>query len=270
MSAFTRKAKNPIPGYDDWDLWLRCDSCGREVLVYEHETDRLSIHNYIHSHGWRTRKTGDKWENLCPDCKDEKKQRETDCMNDIEQRFFDALMQELFKPEEIDSALMEFEFDNCVDIVHSPSKYSAIIEEIRAQWAYKIYRADFLIKTNWTPQYRLRDFIVEIDGQEYHKTKAQRQEDYERERFFQKNGYAVIRFTGSEVFTDARRCAKETLAIVKNEFNATQTVSLAYNLDFLEWIYANAKHTKQRKEIVHFIQDLFERRKKDFQRKSVV
>ncbi len=55
--------------------------------------------------------------------------------------------------------------------------------------------------------------IVEIDGQEYHKTKEQRDHDYKRERYLQKQGFIAVRFTGTEVFLDARNCIIEMLKI---------------------------------------------------------
>lgn len=193
MSAFIRKTKNPIPGYDDWDLWLRCDSCGREVLVYEHQADRLLIHGYIHSNGWRTRKTGDKWENLCPDCKDGKKQRETDCMNSIENRFAAALCAEC----------------NVFSFEDMPNEEEHCLSLCEPQKPMGIYIVDFYMEDASNNK-----FVVEIDGHESHKTKQQRYEDYVRERWLQKQMITVIRFTGSEIFVDAKKCAKECLEII--------------------------------------------------------
>lgn len=55
--------------------------------------------------------------------------------------------------------------------------------------------------------------LIEIDGYEYHKTKEQREYDYKRERYFLRQGYCVIRFTGTEVFLDSDGCVKEMLEI---------------------------------------------------------
>lgn len=70
------------------------------------------------------------------------------------------------------------------------------------------------------PPYRL-DFAVigdriaiEIDGHDYHKTKEQRTHDAARDRFLQREGWRVMRFTGSEVFQNAERCVQEVLALL--------------------------------------------------------
>lgn len=65
------------------------------------------------------------------------------------------------------------------------------------------YKVDFLYG----------DCVVELDGHEYHKTKEQRDYDYKRERYLQKSGYIVIRFTGTEVFLDARKCVMDMVYI---------------------------------------------------------
>lgn len=56
--------------------------------------------------------------------------------------------------------------------------------------------------------------LIEVDGHEFHKTKEQRDKDYKRERYFQKEGYVVVRFTGTEVFLDALSCAGDAWEIV--------------------------------------------------------
>lgn len=86
--------------------------------------------------------------------------------------------------------------------------YDAFIDEyepdiIQAQVPIGIYVADFvLFKEFFIPS------VIEIDGHDWHKTKEQRFADYQKERFFMKNGYMVIRFMGSEVFVDSKGCAE--------------------------------------------------------------
>lgn len=55
--------------------------------------------------------------------------------------------------------------------------------------------------------------VIELDGHDYHKTKEQRDHDYKRERYLQKLGYIVIRFTGTEVFLDDRKCVVDMVNI---------------------------------------------------------
>jgi len=77
------------------------------------------------------------------------------------------------------------------------------------------YRADFLIV------YRVSDpklksgmqismSIVECDGHDFHeKTKDQARKDKRRDRFFQAKSLPVLRFTGSEIYSDCIQCVNE-------------------------------------------------------------
>lgn len=67
------------------------------------------------------------------------------------------------------------------------------------------FRADFAIPS--------KDIAIEIDGHEYHKTKEQRTSDAKRERALQKEGWQVIRFTGSEVFANCDKCVREVMVL---------------------------------------------------------
>ena len=54
--------------------------------------------------------------------------------------------------------------------------------------------------------------IIECDGHDFHeKTKEQAKRDKERDREFQKLGYRVFHYTGSEVWNDTYKCAVEVL-----------------------------------------------------------
>lgn len=60
------------------------------------------------------------------------------------------------------------------------------------------YTVDFLIEV-----YEKKYIVIECDGHEFHeKTKEQAKHDKERDRFLQKEGYPVYRFTGSEIFNN--------------------------------------------------------------------
>lgn len=57
-----------------------------------------------------------------------------------------------------------------------------------------------------------RKMVVECDGHDYHeRTKEQAASDKSRDRRLQAAGWLVFRFTGSEIFRDARACADEVL-----------------------------------------------------------
>jgi len=64
------------------------------------------------------------------------------------------------------------------------------------------YRLDFAF-----PDVKLG---VEIDGKEYHHTKQQLANDKKRQNHLKQAGWDIIRFTGSQVFNRAHKCASET------------------------------------------------------------
>lgn len=92
-------------------------------------------------------------------------------------------------------------------------------EEFRKQLSYKItpqaqigrYRVDFLIDVNSGIsglKHATDNVVVECDGHEFHeKTQAQAIRDKTRDRELQRLGYSVIRFSGSEIWKDAKKCA---------------------------------------------------------------
>ena len=67
------------------------------------------------------------------------------------------------------------------------------------------------------------DIAVEADGHAFHeKTPGQARRDRTRERLIAALGYRVLRFTGSEINGDAKRCAMEVLSQIMD----FQTASL--------------------------------------------
>lgn len=77
--------------------------------------------------------------------------------------------------------------------------------KLETQKVVGVYKVDFGFGLFW----------VEIDGHEHHKTKEQREKDYSRERYLQKEGYYIIRFMGTEVFLDAEKCVWEMVEIMR-------------------------------------------------------
>lgn len=69
------------------------------------------------------------------------------------------------------------------------------------------YRVDFIDES--------RKLIVELNGHENHKSKEDRTYDAKRDRKLQREGYIVIRFTGSEIHNDPPACAEEVLQTIK-------------------------------------------------------
>lgn len=74
------------------------------------------------------------------------------------------------------------------------------------------YRADIFISCvveTRGERKRLR-LVVECDGHDHHDlTKDQARRDRQRDRWMLANGFAILRFTGSEIFNDPFRCADE-------------------------------------------------------------
>jgi len=105
-------------------------------------------------------------------------------MNQIEQRFYDAFIAELSGRKDI---------------------------TIEDQIPIGNYRVDFVVNG---------EFIVEIDGHEYHKTVDQREVDYCRERRLQHLGYTVVRFTGTEVYNCPSHCAMEAAMLITDLLHA--------------------------------------------------
>jgi len=83
----------------------------------------------------------------------------------------------------------------------------------------KKYRVDFLVVIGLSKDRKgkLYNFVIECDGHDFHeKTKLQAKRDKQRDRHLTASGYHVIRFTGSEIWADPRKCAKETRDMILN------------------------------------------------------
>jgi len=71
------------------------------------------------------------------------------------------------------------------------------------------YRVDFLVDSR---------LIVEIDGYLYHRASRQQViNDYKRDRYLTAQGYAVMRFSGYEVWDDAWACVAEVKAFLADD-----------------------------------------------------
>lgn len=75
-----------------------------------------------------------------------------------------------------------------------------------------VYKADFYIeriKENMDTDKTLRlthPIVIECDGHDYHSSKEQMQYDYNRENNLKLAGYNVIRFTGSQIYSNPKQC----------------------------------------------------------------
>jgi very-short-patch-repair endonuclease len=74
------------------------------------------------------------------------------------------------------------------------------------------YRVDFMLAMFFSADEPLGLVAVECDGHDFHeKTKEQAARDKARDRDLQMRGIQVFRYTGSEIWRDARACADEIL-----------------------------------------------------------
>jgi very-short-patch-repair endonuclease len=102
---------------------------------------------------------------------------------------------------------------------------------------YKVgkYKVDFLVYQNGIgPEDILSPVIVELDGHQFHdKDKHQRSYEKARDRYFVKQGYKVVHYTGSDVVKDPFKVAHEVLSMVGcyvgsgvDEYDAKNPLSL--------------------------------------------
>ena len=134
-------------------------------------------------------------------------------MNQIETKFYDSFV-----------GILERGFviyqDQKIDIDYNEEWYSIqfnkdeILFQIEAQpnkFYFNGYIPDFAIYMN----NMISGFVIEIDGYEWHeKTKEQVKADKEKDRTYLKNCFIPIRFTGSEVYHNAKRCVDEVFEIL--------------------------------------------------------
>jgi very-short-patch-repair endonuclease len=112
-----------------------------------------------------------------------------------------------------------FDLENSYRIIATSERLNFCIGSIVNQYPIKIgeknYKVDFIINTLDCSTQKQLSFIIECDGHDFHeKTSEQVRKDKERERNFIKNGYILIRFSGSEIFKDYTKCASEAFDII--------------------------------------------------------
>lgn len=88
----------------------------------------------------------------------------------------------------------------------------------------KRYVVDFLIdgydiwdkNLQMSVRYSLKKrLIIELDGKDYHSSKEQMNYDYQRENDLKLAGYDIMRFTGSQIFTDVFGCLDKVYEYIK-------------------------------------------------------
>lgn len=93
---------------------------------------------------------------------------------------------------------------------------------IAAQVPYFNYTLDFYVYAIGPD--REVQIDVECDGHDFHDaTKAQAMRDRRRDRFVQRGGFEVLRFTGSEIANNADGCVAEIVAHIRPLFIKDET-----------------------------------------------
>lgn len=137
------------------------------------------------------------------------------CASPIEQIFYIAYIFYVLKFEDIK--------------VDDYSLSFLLLEEICSQytiiWEDKKYNVDFVLdfsRKNKNGEYiypfiKKLKYAIELDGFDYHSSKQQMNYDYERENNLKIQGYNVIRFTGSQLYTNPYKCIYNLIKIIIND-----------------------------------------------------
>lgn len=112
------------------------------------------------------------------------------------------------------------EYDSRADVLLPPSGSIEHVEcppiagfYIWPQIKIGSYRVDFVCGCSEMGRYSY--CIVECDGHDWHeRTKEQAARDKARDRYLASRGFAVLRFTGSEVFADPRSVVNEVFQLL--------------------------------------------------------
>lgn len=92
-------------------------------------------------------------------------------------------------------------------LINEPAADSVMASQV----VWMQYTVDFAFITRRPPK-GYAAIIVECDGHDFHeKTKEQARKDKSRDRQFQKNGFLVLRFTGSEIWKSPETCLCDVL-----------------------------------------------------------
>lgn len=110
------------------------------------------------------------------------------------------------------------------------SKY---IKNIEKEFQIGRYRVDFFIPNE--------NLVIELDGHETHHTKEQRTCDAKRQRYIQREGHDIIRFTGTEIMSSLKECAQEVLQHIESKKR-----NLFNKVIFIDWLFVS----KQASQII--------------------
>ena len=138
---------------------------------------------------------------------------EGETMNEIETKFSETLNAVLERGFVIiqDHRCEITKEEDWYNIIYAKNNLCLQIEAQPKDNVFNGYIPDFAIFINGL----YKGFIIEIDGHEWHeKTKEQARADKEKERMYLKNGFIPVRFTGSEVYHNTKKCVDELFEII--------------------------------------------------------
>jgi very-short-patch-repair endonuclease len=84
-------------------------------------------------------------------------------------------------------------------------------EEYEVAAGGRQYRADFILGSLLSRGYKI---AIEVDSFIHHSSREALTKDHQRQRRFQRDGWTVIRYSGSEVWQDARACVRDMIEVI--------------------------------------------------------
>lgn len=113
-----------------------------------------------------------------------------------------------------------------------------LLADIKTQHQIGPFRVDFAL-----PALRV---VIEVDGHAWHASREQRTRDARRDRYLTREGWTVLRYTGSEVFNSARVCARDLVDHARRVHRARLGVATAERaID--EWTRESAEQNDVRR-----------------------
>ena len=116
---------------------------------------------------------------------------------------------------------------NPICVLNGPEEnYTKFCTWVSPQYSIGKYRADFMFCACFGGKRQL--IAVECDGHDFHeRTKEQARRDKARDRYFVKNDIKVLRFTGSEIYADTKKCIEEIEIVLCRAIDVFVMESLA-------------------------------------------
>lgn len=120
---------------------------------------------------------------------------------------------------------------------------ACLLKEIRFDGEEQLgrFRVDFFDRS--------RKLVIELDGHDSHKTKEQRTYDAKRDRYLHRNGFTVLRFTGSEIFLSLSTCIEE----VEQALALMEPQSLPNGAVYIDWQFFD----RSAMELLRYYRDLY-------------